>query len=44
MSNQNKNFKDQKNENQNKKILTLENPIEYKHTSKKSLIIQKEVV
>ena len=31
------------NENQNKKILTLENPIEFKHTSKKSLIIQKEV-
>ncbi len=31
------------NENQNKKILTLENPIEFKHTSKKSIIIQKEV-
>ena len=31
------------NENQNRKILTLENPIEYKHTSKKSLIVQKEV-
>ena len=31
------------NENQNKKILTLENPIEYKHRSKKSLIVQKEV-
>ena len=31
------------NENQNKKILTLENPIEYKHHSKKSLIVQKEV-
>lgn len=31
------------NENQNKKILTLENPIEYKHTSKKSFIVQKEV-
>lgn len=31
------------NENQNRKILTLENPIEFKHTSKKSLIIQKEV-
>ena len=31
------------NENQNKKILTLENPVEYKHHSKKSLIIQKEV-
>ena len=31
------------NENQNKKILTLENPVEYKHESKKSLILQKEV-
>ena len=31
------------NENQNRKILTLENPIEYKHHSKKSLIVQKEV-
>ncbi len=31
------------NESQNKKILTLENPVEYKHTSKKSLIVQKEV-
>ena len=31
------------NENQNKKILTLENPIEYKHQSKRSLIVQKEV-
>lgn len=31
------------NENQNKKILTLESPVEYKHRSKKSLIIQKEV-
>ena len=31
------------NENQNKKILTLENPIEFKHTSKKSIVIQKEV-
>ena len=31
------------NENQNKKILTLESPVEYKHTSKKSVIIQKEV-
>lgn len=29
--------------NQNKKILTLENPIEYKHTSKKSVVIQKDV-
>jgi len=31
------------NENKNKKILTLESPIEYKHTSKKSVIVQKEV-
>lgn len=31
------------NESQNKKILSLENPIEYKHISKKSMIIQKEV-
>ena len=31
------------NETQNKKILSLENPIEYKHTSKKSLIVQKEI-
>lgn len=31
------------NENQNKKILSLESPIEYKHHSKKSLIVQKEV-
>ena len=31
------------NENQNKKILTLERPIEYKHTSKESVIVQKEV-
>ena len=31
------------NENQNKKILTLENPVEYKHHSKNSLIVQKEV-
>ncbi len=31
------------NENQNRKILTLENPIEFKHHSKKSLIVQKEV-
>ena len=27
----------------NKKILTLEKPVEFKHTSDKSLIIQKEV-
>ena len=31
------------NECQNKKILSLESPIEYKHTSKKSVIVQKEV-
>ena len=31
------------NENQNKKILTLESPVEYKHTCKKSIIIKKEV-
>ena len=31
------------NETQNKKILTLENPVEYKHHSKKSLIVQKEI-
>ena len=31
------------NETQNKKILTLESPIEYMHKSKNSLIIQKEV-
>ena len=31
------------NETQNKKILTLESPIEFKHTSKKSVIVQKEV-
>ena len=31
------------NENQNKKILTLESPVEYKHTSKKCMIIQKEI-
>jgi twitching motility protein PilT len=31
------------NESQNKKILTLENPVEYKHHSKKSLIVQKEI-
>lgn len=31
------------NETQNKKILSLENPIEYKHTSKKSMIVQKEI-
>ena len=31
------------NENEAKKILTLEKPIEYKHISKKALIVQKEV-
>ncbi len=31
------------NENQNKKILSLEHPIEYKHTSKNSIIVQKEI-
>ena len=31
------------NENRRVKILTLESPVEYKHTSKKSIIIQKEV-
>lgn len=31
------------NETQNKKILTLESPVEFKHYSKKSIIIQKEV-
>lgn len=31
------------NRKQNKKILTLESPVEYKHTSKKSVIVQKEI-
>ena len=31
------------NQNENKKILSLEKPVEYKHNSQKSLIIQKEV-
>ena len=31
------------NENLNKKILTLESPVEFKHVSKKSMIVQKEV-
>jgi len=31
------------NENQNRKILTLENPVEYRHTSKKSIVVQREV-
>ena len=34
---------DEINTNQNRKILTLENPVEYKHKSKKSIIVQKEV-
>lgn len=34
---------DEVNQNVNKKILTLEKPVEFKHTSKKSLIVQKEV-
>ena len=35
--------KGNKKEAENKKILTLEKPIEYKHNSKKSVIVQKEV-
>ncbi|MBQ9280021.1 MAG: Flp pilus assembly complex ATPase component TadA [Clostridia bacterium] len=31
------------NQTENKKILMLENPVEYMHTSQKSLIVQKEV-
>lgn len=31
------------NEQNNKKILTLENPVEYRHKSKQSIIVQKEV-
>ena len=31
------------NTKQNRKILTLENPVEYRHKSKKSVIVQKEV-
>lgn len=31
------------NEKDNKKILTLENPVEYRHVSKKSVIVQKEI-
>ena len=31
------------NETQNRKIMALENPVEYRHHSKKSLIVQKEV-
>ena len=31
------------NESQNRKILSLENPVEYKHSSKMSMIVQKEI-
>ena len=31
------------NETQNKKILTLEKPVEFKHTSKRCIVVQKEV-
>ena len=31
------------NKKQNRKILTLESPVEFKHTSKRSIIVQKEV-
>ena len=34
---------DEINQKQNKKILSLESPVEYRHTSKKSIIVQKEV-
>lgn len=34
---------DEINNRQNRKILTLENPIEFKHRSKKSIIVQKEI-
>ena len=34
---------DDVNEKENKKILTLESPIEYRHTSKNCIIVQKEV-
>lgn len=34
---------DEINQNENKKILSLEKPVEFKHTSKKSIIVQKEV-
>lgn len=34
---------DEINSNQSKKIITLENTIEYKHKNKKSIVIQKEV-
>lgn len=34
---------DEINKKQNRKILTLESPVEFKHTSKRSIIVQKEV-
>ncbi len=34
---------DEINTKQNRKILTLESPVEYKHTCKRSIIVQKEV-
>lgn len=34
---------DEINRKQNRKILTLESPVEFKHTSKRSIIVQKEV-
>jgi len=34
---------DDLNEKENKKILTLESPIEFKHTSKRCIVVQKEV-
>ena len=34
---------DEINNSQNRKILTLESPVEFKHTSKRSIIVQKEV-
>jgi len=34
---------DEVNQNEHKKILSLEKPVEFKHTSKKSIIVQKEV-
>jgi len=34
---------DDLNEKENKKILTLESPIEYRHTSKRCIVVQKEI-
>ena len=34
---------DDLNEKENKKILTLESPIEFKHTSKRCIVVQKEI-